>query len=373
MDLQVSVNHNQAVLLEPSDKYPELDLMFIGLNNCRITHALTAKPTMDRLMIIDFWSHAVFVEGDAPGQERIESVVQGHQILIDEARIRQALQIDDSPTDPVTLSPETINQILRMMDYEGTQSRFFKRLFPPFWRFLCHVYIHSMTAKRTGLHHVNYKYMAGICALANNLPFNFSRFIFNEMKENLAPSNPKTKKFLMYPRFIQMIVDTFYHQIPKSNYIFDLKFIGSSAITASYGNTKTDQGQNFVGGKPLRLFGKFGGDLVIEEPEGGNNVEVAGADLHQDSDEDEVLREAEHVNLGSPSPVREVGPSTDVVSSHVEEEPQPAEPQSSHAAAGPSHAAEGPSEELPPLEDQPISRTPGPVFSRSCDLVMDLE
>jgi len=49
--------------------------------------------------------------------------------------------------------------------------------------------------------------MSAAVALTSNLPFNFSGMIFNYMKSNLSRTDKNFKKFWMYPRFIQALLD----------------------------------------------------------------------------------------------------------------------------------------------------------------------
>ena len=54
-------------------------------------------------------------------------------------------------------------------------------------------------------------------ALILNRPFNFSGMIFNYMKMNLTRREKKFKKFLMYPRFLQMMIDNAGLDLEKKN------------------------------------------------------------------------------------------------------------------------------------------------------------
>jgi len=49
--------------------------------------------------------------------------------------------------------------------------------------------------------------MSAAVALTLNLPFNFSGMIFNYMKSNLSRTDKNFKRFWMYPRFIQALLD----------------------------------------------------------------------------------------------------------------------------------------------------------------------
>ncbi|KAJ0701400.1 hypothetical protein HanOQP8_Chr10g0378941 [Helianthus annuus] len=56
-------------------------------------------------------------------------------------------------------------------------------------------------------------------ALVLNKPFNISKYIFANMKENLGRTGSVTggSKFWMYPRFLQMIINVQHPDLPKEN------------------------------------------------------------------------------------------------------------------------------------------------------------
>ncbi|MFS7986483.1 hypothetical protein Hanom_Chr11g01010851 [Helianthus anomalus] len=52
-------------------------------------------------------------------------------------------------------------------------------------------------------------------ALILNKPFNISKYIFSNVKENLRRTGATGHKFWMYPRFLQMIMNVQHPDLPK--------------------------------------------------------------------------------------------------------------------------------------------------------------
>ncbi|CAI9284073.1 unnamed protein product [Lactuca saligna] len=71
-----------------------------------------------------------------------------------------------------------------------------------------------------------------------DLEFNFSRYVLNEMKNNLQEK--RKDKFLMYPRFLQMIFDNQYPDIERKGQSLDLKSLGANTFCLMKQNRKGD-------------------------------------------------------------------------------------------------------------------------------------
>ncbi|XP_023731397.1 uncharacterized mitochondrial protein AtMg00810-like [Lactuca sativa] len=58
--------------------------------------------------------------------------------------------IDDQPRFPIEIAMEQTEEIINQMGYEGTFPPTIKKLFPPYWRFLAHVFVSCISRRRTG-------------------------------------------------------------------------------------------------------------------------------------------------------------------------------------------------------------------------------
>ena len=142
------------------------------------------------------------------------------------------------------------------MSYEGTYPSTLKKLLNPYWRLLFHVFVSCFSGRKGGLDGIPQKDSSAIVTLTMDWDYNFSKYIFEEMKSNLT--GQKKDVYAMYPRFLQMIFDAKYPEIekPEPHDTYDMKTLGSSTFSLL---TQSRRGTNvsFQGTKPLEKFGRF--------------------------------------------------------------------------------------------------------------------
>ena len=122
--------------MDPPAVHKEFKSMIVGLNNCRISHALHSNPVIFKDLIVDFWKNASINTQGADGAGSIESVVKGTKVVVSEQVIRKVLEFGDAPTFPIKYPVNQVNEVLEKMCYEGTYPPTIKKLLPPYWRFL---------------------------------------------------------------------------------------------------------------------------------------------------------------------------------------------------------------------------------------------
>ncbi|GJV07935.1 putative ribonuclease H-like domain-containing protein [Tanacetum coccineum] len=122
---------------------------------------------------------------------------------ITEASIRDKLQLADAsgiamlPNDELF---EGMGQIRYPTD--GTFT-FWKSFFTPQWRYLVHHLLHCISSKSGGWDQFSSNIATALICLSTGRVYNFSKLIFDGMVANLKSKT----KFLMYPRFLQLILD----------------------------------------------------------------------------------------------------------------------------------------------------------------------
>nr|GFC78318.1 hypothetical protein [Tanacetum cinerariifolium] len=92
------------------------------------------------------------------------------------------------------------------MGYEkpSTKLTFYKAFFSTQWKFFIHTILHSLSAKRTSWNEFSSAMASALICLSSCQRFNFSKYIFESLVRNVNSSS----KFYMYPRFIQLILQT---------------------------------------------------------------------------------------------------------------------------------------------------------------------
>ena len=117
----------------------------------------------------------------------------------------------------ITLPNSDIFANIALMGYDTSAQKvtFKKGCFCPHWRFLIHTLLHCLSPKKTSYEQFASTMAYPLVCLATDRTFNFSKFIFNNMKGNVKSQY----KFLMYPRFVQAVLNEF--QLQPHNRIYE--------------------------------------------------------------------------------------------------------------------------------------------------------
>ncbi|GKA83594.1 hypothetical protein Tco_0805189 [Tanacetum coccineum] len=159
-------------------------------------------PVVFDSLVKQFWATAV-VRPNAAGSHDLVATIDGREVVVTESLIRTQLQFDDANG----IFDMPINDILegmRVIGYptDGTLT-FLKNHLSPQWRFLVHTIMHCLSPKSGSWNQFPSSIATALICLSTGRVYNFSRFILEGMIGNLKATK---HKFLMYPRFLQMIV-----------------------------------------------------------------------------------------------------------------------------------------------------------------------
>ncbi|GJU98290.1 hypothetical protein Tco_1327561 [Tanacetum coccineum] len=179
------------------------------LSTCSINYALTVSPTIYASYIEQFWNTTTSKIINSVKQ--IHAIVDGKAVVISESLVRSDLLFNDE--DGVTcLTNDEIFENLALMGYEqlSTKLTFQKGSFSPQWKFLIHTILHCISSKSTAWNEFSTNLASAVICLAKGQKFNFSKLIFDGMLRNLD-----SKKFLMYPRFLQLFLNNQIKDLPE--------------------------------------------------------------------------------------------------------------------------------------------------------------
>ncbi|GKC49752.1 hypothetical protein Tco_1072497 [Tanacetum coccineum] len=139
----------------------------------------------------------------ADGTLELQATIDTIVYTITEASIRHKLQLADA--SGITMLPNNeIFEGMRHMGYPTDGSfTFWKRFFTPQWRFLVHHILHCISSKSGGWDQFGSNIATALICLSTGRVYNFSKLIFDGMVANLKSKT----KFLMYPRFLQLILE----------------------------------------------------------------------------------------------------------------------------------------------------------------------
>nr|GFA77397.1 hypothetical protein [Tanacetum cinerariifolium] len=192
-----------VAILEKSDAAQGFEQIIDFLSGSYIHHALTVNTHVYISCIKQFWNTAVVKRsGDIT---RLQALVDKKRIVIFEEVVREILQLNDAE-GVVCLPNEEIFAGLARMGYEkpSTKLTFYKAFFSTQWKFFIHTILHSLSAKRTSWNEFSYVMASALICLSSGQRFNFSKYIFKSLVLNVD----STSKFYMYPRFIQLIIQS---------------------------------------------------------------------------------------------------------------------------------------------------------------------
>ncbi|GJW91658.1 hypothetical protein Tco_0169211 [Tanacetum coccineum] len=172
------------------------------LRSSHIRYAISHDPIIYDSLVKQFWSTAslgTFEEGPPA----IIATIDRTPYTITESLVRSQLQLDDEggvedlPTADIYLGMDNMGY-----PTEGKLT-FHKNKFSPQWRFIVHTIMHCLSTKSGSWDQFGSSLATALICLTEGRKFNWSSYIFKGMVNNIT--NPK--KFLMFPRFLQMILN----------------------------------------------------------------------------------------------------------------------------------------------------------------------
>ncbi|GKA61222.1 hypothetical protein Tco_0760629 [Tanacetum coccineum] len=229
--------------LEKTDGNAKFHEIIDFLARSFIHNALTVSPVVSTTFVEQFWMSA---KSKIINNVRyITAKVAGKPVSISEASIRSDLLFDDA--DGIDSLPnQAIFDAIQLMGYEGdlTVLTFNKALFSPQWRFLFHTMNHCISSKSTSWDQIPTNIATAVICLTSNQKYNFSKLIFDGMLRHLDAK----KKFVMYPRFISVFLDTQLKSVPVP-----LDHFPVNALTSKVFSFMVKKGKHFSG-KVTPLF-----------------------------------------------------------------------------------------------------------------------
>ncbi|GJR31197.1 hypothetical protein Tco_1107429 [Tanacetum coccineum] len=201
--LQYKDDHNRIAYLGRERGSEDFTDILSYLDHSPLRYALTHDPPVvfDSL-VKQFWATAT-VRPNAAGSHDLVATIDGREVVVTESLIRAQLQLDDANG----IFDMQIDDILAGMGAIGYPTdrtlTFLKHHLSPQWRFLVHTIMHCLSPKAGSWNQFPSSIATALICLSTGRVYNFSRFILEGMIANVKT---KKNKFLMYPRFLQMLV-----------------------------------------------------------------------------------------------------------------------------------------------------------------------
>ncbi|KAK1431926.1 hypothetical protein QVD17_08730 [Tagetes erecta] len=201
--------HNMCALLDENfEKASSYRDAIIWLKSSHIHHAISHSPTIYETHVRDFWRTAVMNVSVQPS--RICANVCGHDLAFTEADLARILRLEDDMGEEVHMSAEEVYGAFRTAGYEGPmpgekKMEFVKSYLIQEWRYIAHVFIMCLDHRKGGTDGLNLDWARAMMLFCRGQKANLAKLIYNYILENIHAS--KGAKWLMYPRFIQMILN----------------------------------------------------------------------------------------------------------------------------------------------------------------------
>ncbi|KAI3744805.1 hypothetical protein L1987_57898 [Smallanthus sonchifolius] len=214
MARHVEYKHNQVALLDPNmSEAVNFQGIIEFLNRSRLRVALSADPYISLVYIQQFWDT---VHQDTDVEPHVlRANVNNTEIAISEETIRAALALGGAADDPMSYPGTLIMGCFQRMGYRGkpndTQAR--KGGLVGEWRYFMHVIIQCLSPRKAGTDGLKIALQAAMVALTLNKRFNFALYIYRELLMQITPA--EGQGFLMYPRFIQLILNHLLPDLPQ--------------------------------------------------------------------------------------------------------------------------------------------------------------
>ncbi|GJT28481.1 hypothetical protein Tco_0908756 [Tanacetum coccineum] len=140
---------------------------------------------------------------NAAGSHDLVATIDGREVVVTESLIRAQLQLDDA-NGIFDMHIDDIFAGMGAIGYPpGRTLTFLKHHLSPQWRFLVHTILHCLSPKAGSWNQFPSSIATALICLSTGRVYNFSRFILEGLITNVKATR---HKFLMYPRFLQMLV-----------------------------------------------------------------------------------------------------------------------------------------------------------------------
>ncbi|GKE15269.1 hypothetical protein Tco_1422846 [Tanacetum coccineum] len=298
--LKYQDEHNKVGFLEKPKGSADYHEVLDFLRSSHIRYAISHDPLIYDSLVKQFWSTAS-LETFEEGPPAIIATIDSTPYTITESLVRSQLQLDDEGG----VEDLPIADIYLGMDNMGYPSEgkltFHKNKFSPQWRFIVHTIMHCLSTKSGSWDQFGSSLATAFICLTEGRRFNWSNYIFKGMVNNIT--NPK--KFLMFPRFLQMILNIetrntkLYHAFKLTSKMFAnmrLNFHGDHMPLLA---TMLPPAQPAIAGESL------------EEAEPSHPPTVPATITEPDHSHDQAFTPPRPTTTTASAPENEQGPSSD--------------------------------------------------------------
>ncbi|GJY99355.1 retrovirus-related pol polyprotein from transposon TNT 1-94 [Tanacetum coccineum] len=231
-----SDKHNMVAFLKKPNESVGFTEVVDFLKGTSLRYALTHNPTIYDSLVKQFWKTAT-VRTLANGTQQLVASIDSKEYTITEASVRSKLQLADAQNN--NLSNAEIYAGLATLGYVTKDATGIHNLSD------AEIYagLATLGPKSGGWDQFGSTVATALICLSSNRVYNFSKMIFDGMVHNLESNT----KFLMYPRFLQIILDI--------NTESKGKYLAPTLTKKLFANMKRGYAGDFVPLLPAMLAG----------------------------------------------------------------------------------------------------------------------
>ncbi|KAF5757303.1 hypothetical protein HanRHA438_Chr17g0834891 [Helianthus annuus] len=204
------------------------------LRESRIAKAISDKTVVYVSHVRAFWNSARFDTTDKTIHVVVTKKDENEkdidvEVVFGVGDVRRVLELQDSDNDPTFMSERLAKGLWCRMGFTGhINGKMYKRSFSKAYRYLMHCLVHSLSHRKGAYDEVSDYIMNIVVSLVLNRKYNISQVIFEFMKENCEAG---IDKYIMYPRFIMMILNDKIEDLPKdSNDVMEMSIVNKATI-----------------------------------------------------------------------------------------------------------------------------------------------
>nr|GEZ28652.1 hypothetical protein [Tanacetum cinerariifolium] len=166
--------HNMIAYLTKSDASKGFNEIIDFLNGSSIKYALTVNPNIYVSCIKQFWTSAAVKKVN--DVMRLQALVDKTRVIIMEATIRDALCLNDAEGIDCLPNEEIFIELARMgYKKPSTKLTLYKAFFSCQWKFLIHIILQCISAKRMSWNDFSSSMASTVICLSTSRKFNFSK------------------------------------------------------------------------------------------------------------------------------------------------------------------------------------------------------
>ncbi|KAF5807992.1 hypothetical protein HanRHA438_Chr04g0151741 [Helianthus annuus] len=186
------------------------------LRYSRINKALTDRTKVYESHIRMFWKFVRYDENEKMIYSAVQKKDENDKDIDIEVKfnvgdVRRVLDLGDKDEDPTIVLERLCKGLWFRMGFSGhVNGKYLKSMFSRPYKFLVHCVLHALSHRKGAYDEPSDYIMNIITCLVLNRPYNISQVIFDHLVDNV-----KGEKYIMYPRFIQMLIDDQVNNLPK--------------------------------------------------------------------------------------------------------------------------------------------------------------